>query len=257
MVADKVTKARLVPEWMEKDKTQETENPDNEQFGLYIAHQANTTYGDQERIDIRSLLPAIEFFQNKLEIGNSVGKIGFEISKSEANNSGDNGVILLYNLVHGNKKYLYDVCSNVSYHITNMLNAPEYGDTNFDDTNNNQLENISETEKYDPSLPENRNKPFYKPMEWNRMRVDGHLAIAYALGKEAVNNFEGSRLFLDKACTQIAPRAGIVFHELWENWERTQNGKYYPEAHAAAKKAGRNFTDNRKTVDVYYNKHAQ
>ncbi len=138
--------------------------------------------------------------------------------------------------------------SGGSQFIDGITQKPCGNDFSFPkEDNNNQVENLSREPKsrIPGSLPDNRNSPD-RPVYSN---VDGHVYIAP--NTKFVYEGDGSKAM---------SRSALVFHELWENWERSSNHlPYHPEngkegAHENAIREGKNsnqvITDILRTLDT-------
>ena len=107
VVADRVTKARLVPEWMEENTAEKSSASETNLKGLYI--EGLDDYKKEDALnDLKSILPS-EIYKNKADRNQETNRIVFEITEKEAFASGDNGVVLLYKLVNSEIFFLYEI----------------------------------------------------------------------------------------------------------------------------------------------------
>jgi RHS repeat-associated protein len=189
--------------------------------------------------DVYSLLPSTDggaYFKSILDISTS-GEVTLKIalSRDEVVALNDPGIILLYDLITSHNDYAYEV--NITATSKTRSGEVEYEnlDEPFNMSNdpnakpqNNQISNVSVTRKLAvlSENPTNRDKDFFNSVVPAEDGIEGHVTIAPV-----------TRFVFNMGMPGQKSRASIVFHELLENYFRTEKGLGY-DSDANGKKNG-------------------
>jgi len=168
---------------------------------------------------LRSMLPENE--QYRIDYNHQTNEVSFDANSLDI--MSDNAYLLVSNLVNSENNYLFEVADNttgITRHTTEENSAGD--EISLDLTSGKGYENMSITPHgYD----ENKNPIGLMPKGGYEGQV--------SLGKGDWTFGWGNN--------DYQPKSNMVFHELWENYNRTQYGAQYTVAHNAANLMAKNY----------------
>jgi len=183
------------------------------------------------RQDVLRLLPPGEaghVYEAALTITDA-GDVVFNITAKQAAASGDAGVQLLYGLTSSSKNYQHTVAD---LGFSKTREGSEEGFDLYFAKDNNQLLNLSKTRmsevKGAPGSPQQN-------------RFDSNVPVDNALDGEVIIYSETDLI--------NAPRESVVFHELEENYQRTENSLPFSNQYDPSVKEGAHQVANRKGAE--------
>jgi RHS repeat-associated protein len=179
------------------------------------------------RGDIYSLLPsgpAGEKYRTLLDFADD-GTVIFNISEEMLSGNTDAGVALLAGLVGSQKQYLYEVSGMA--HSRKREGGERVQDLEFG-AENYQVENLSNTRmSFVEGAPGSAQDNRFNSDLPSDPNVDGHV-------------------YVSPTTTRIKEsRASIVFHEMEENYQRTENGLPYSSAYDDVPKGAHNIANEK------------
>lgn len=169
----------------------------------------------QAKNDILSLVPenmrgAVSFSNN--EDGTMRVDFVMNLATKGSVEGGGSGPELLHNLVNAKEKYMYEVNDGKYKTLIKQSNGNDYvREDNMNERSNGTL-NLSVNERYSSKNTGEINQVESGPVPYGG--YDGKVILK--------NNFTWT-----EKNGKIKNRSSVVFHELWENWERTTNNLPY------------------------------